>query len=121
MKSPATMEISVKDDLDSAVDEQIASEMQQIIEMIRTTQRRGMDSKLIRVLEVMDGEEEGLDALTEMTRTIHVAVRIEVTTLGEVVVKTVLAGAGETEETEKVQVALDAYVEVKDAKETPLR
>ena len=52
----------MKDDLDSAVDEQIASEMQQIVEMIRTTQRRGMDSKLIRVLEVMDGEEEGLDA-----------------------------------------------------------
>ena len=57
-----------------------------------------------------------------MTRTIHVArVRIEVTTLREVVVKTVLAGAGETEETEKVQAALDAHVEVKDAKETPLR
>ena len=56
-----------------------------------------------------------------MTRTIHVAVSIEVTTLGEVVVKTVLAGAGETEETEKAQVALDAHVEVKDAKETPLR
>lgn len=57
-----------------------------------------------------------------MTRTIHVArVRIEVTTLGEVVVKTVLAEAGETEETEKVQAALDAHVEVKDAKETLLR
>lgn len=57
-----------------------------------------------------------------MTRTIHVArVRIEVTTLGEVVVKTVLAVAGETEETEKVQAALDAHVEVKDAKETLLR
>lgn len=62
MESPATMEISVKDDLDSAVDEQIASEMQQITEMIHITQRRGMDSKLIQVLEVMDGEEEGLDA-----------------------------------------------------------
>ena len=56
-----------------------------------------------------------------MTRTIHVAGRIEVTTLGEVVVKTALAGAGETEETEKVQAALDAHVEVKDAKETLLR
>ena len=43
------------------------------------------------------------------------------TTLGEVVVKTALAGAGETEETEKVQAALDTHVEVKDAKETPLR
>lgn len=62
MKSPATMEISVEDDLDSAVDEQIASEMQQIVEMIHTTQRKGMDSKLIQVFEVMDGEEEGLDA-----------------------------------------------------------
>lgn len=63
MESPAaTMEISVKDDLDSAVDEQIASEMQQITEMIHITQRRGMDSKLNQVLEVMDGEEEGLDA-----------------------------------------------------------
>ena len=62
MESPAaTMEISVKDDLDSAVDEQIASEMQQITEMIHITQCRGMDSKLIQVLEVMDGEEEGLD------------------------------------------------------------
>ena len=121
MESPATIEISVKDDLDSAVDEQIASEMQQIAEMIHTTQRRGMDFKLIQVLEVMDGEEEGLDAQTEMSWTIHVAVRIEVTTLGEVVVKTALAGAGETEETEKVQAALDAHVEVKDAKETPLR
>lgn len=62
MESPATMEISVKDDLDSAVDKQIASEMQQIAEMIHTTQRSGMDSKMIQVLEVMDGEEEGLDA-----------------------------------------------------------
>lgn len=63
MESPAaTMEISVKDDLDSAVDEQIASEMQQITEMIHITRCRGMDSKLIQVLEVMDGEEEGLDA-----------------------------------------------------------
>ena len=63
MESPAaTMEISVKDDLDSAVDEQIASEMQQITEMIHIKRCRGMDSKLIQVLEVMDGEEEGLDA-----------------------------------------------------------
>ena len=62
MESPATMEISVKDDLDSAVDEQIASEMQQITEMIHITQCRRMDSNLIQVLEVMDGEEEGLDA-----------------------------------------------------------
>ena len=53
----------MKDDLDSAVDEQIASEMQQITEMIHITQCRRMDSKLIQVLEVMDGEEEeGLDA-----------------------------------------------------------